>query len=857
MIGRTVSHYEILEKLGEGGMGVVYRARDTRLDRTVAIKIVHPEAAASRQRRERFAREARAASALNHSHIVTIHDIDRDTSAGAECDFIVMEYVDGTSLDRVVGEKLLPVREALGYAVQVASALAAAHAAGIVHRDVKPANVMLSKSGEAKLVDFGLAKLVEPQSGDDSTPTVSAGVRTEQGTVLGTPSYMSPEQAEGRPVDARSDVFSFGSMLYEMLTGRRPFQGDSQVSVRKAVLTTTPPAPRAARSEIPPEVERVVMRCLQKEAEARYPSGADLLRDLEAARKRAEIGPPLWRRPRVAVPAGIAIVALASVGAWLWARSARIERARRALPEIARLAAEDQPLAAFRLARQVLPDLPEDPEAQRLWESLTFEYSVDTEPEGAEISWKAYGEPESAWEALGRTPLRDVRLTSMLGPGRPRWLIRKTGFEPVEIAPMGLRHDVKLHAVGTAPEGMVFVPGGETNVEGQPVQRDGFWLDKYETTNRQFQAFVDAGGYRKREYWKAAFIAEGREVPWKEAIGRLVDRTGRPGPSTWEGGGFPAGEDDYPVRGVSWYEAAAYAEFAGKSLPTVHHWLAATDPFPPTALLTLSNFDGKGPVPVGTRQGIGRVGTYDMAGNVKEWCQNASSEKRYTLGGAWDEPVYMYRSKHAQPAFQRRENDGFRCARYEKPPAVELLAPILRVWRDYSKEKPVDDAAFEVFRSIYAYDRTPLDPAVEQQVQDAGRAVDYLATRSDVATDKLAYYGVSWGALMGLRITALDRRFKTSILMVGGLDSTDPGMPEIDELNFAPRVRTPTLMLNGRDDFRFPLELSQKPMFRLLGTRAEDKRLVLFDGGHIPGRLAPVKPVLDWLDRYLGTVQGS
>jgi len=956
MIGRTVSHYQILEKLGEGGMGVVYRARDTRLDRTVAIKIVHPDAAANRQRRERFAREAKAASALNHSHIVTIHDIDRDSSEGADRDFIVMEYLDGTSLDRLLEKMLLPVLEALDYAIQIASALGAAHAAGIVHRDVKPANVMLSKSGEAKLVDFGLAKLTEPQSGDDSTPTVSAGLRTEQGAVLGTPSYMSPEQAEGRPVDGRSDVFSFGSVLYEMLTGHRPFQGDSQVSVRKAVLTTTPPPPRTLRAEIPPDVERIVFRCLQKEPEARYPSGAELLRDLDEARKRAEVGPPVWRRPRVAVPAGLALVALLSAGAWLWLRGARIERARRALPEIARLDAEDDNVAAFRLARQVLPYLTGDAEAQRLWESLTFEYSVDTEPEGADVSWKSYGETESAWEALGRTPIRNVRLTKV----RPRWRIQKPGFEPVEVAPGGWALNVKLHAMGSVPKGMVWVPGGETVVEGKTVERDGFWLDQYEVTNRQFQAFVDAGGYRKHQYWKSPFVDEGREVSWEEAIRRLVDRTGRPGPSTWEAGGYPAGEDDYPVRGVSWYEAAAYAEFAGKSLPTVHHWLAATDPFPPPALLTLSNFDGKGPARVGTRQGLGRVGTYDMAGNVKEWCWNASGAKRYTLGGGWDEPVYMYRSKHAQPSFERRENDGFRCAKYEKPPAEDLLAPILRIWRDYSREKPVDETAFEVFRSIYAYDRTPLNPVVErlpsaspnwtkekitmnaayggekliaylflptnasppfqavvyfpgsgaeilprllepelnffdfvirsgravlnpiykntyerrledeppwpsrayrdleiEQVQDVGRSVDYLETRSDIDKDKLAFYGFSWGANMGLRVTALDNRFKASILMAGGLDSSDTaGMPEIDELNFAPRVRTPTLVLSGRDDFRFPLELSQKPMFRLLGTKADDKRHVLFDGGHIPGRLAPVEPTLEWLDRYLGPVTG-
>jgi len=490
---------------------------------------VHPDAAGNRQRRERFAREARAASALNHSHIVTIHDIDRDSSEGADRDFIVMEYVDGTSLDRLLEQALLPVPEALDYAVQIASALAAAHAAGIVHRDVKPANVMLSKSGEAKLVDFGLAKLVEPSPGDDSTPTVSAGLRTEQGTVLGTPSYMSPEQAEGRPVDARSDVFSFGSVLYEMLAGRRPFLGDSQVSVRKAVLTTTPPSPRATRSEIPPDVERIVFRCLQKEPEARYASGAELLRDLEQARTRAAVGPPLWRRPRVAVPAGLALFAALSAGAWFVARSARIERARRALPEIARLDAEDQNVAAFRLAPRVLPDLPADAEAQRLWESLTFEYSVDAEPEGADVSWKSYGEPESAWEALGPTPIRNVRLTRLW----PRWRIQKPGFEPVEIAPRDLTLHVKLRPAGSVPKGMVWVPGGQTAVEDKIVQRDGFWLDQYEVTNRQFQAFIDAGGYRKASTGSSPSSRRAVKFRWKRPFG-----------------GSPTGPDDRaPPRG--------------------------------------------------------------------------------------------------------------------------------------------------------------------------------------------------------------------------------------------------------------------------------------------------------------------
>ena len=767
---------------------------------------------------------------------------------------------------------------------------------------------------------------------------------------------MSPEQAEGRPIDCRSDVFSFGSMLYQMLTGRRPFSGDSHVSIRKAVLTSAPSGIRSARPEIPPDLERVVFRCLEKEREARYASGSELLGDLEQARRRAEARPPWWRRPRVAVPAALALMAVLSAGAWLWVRSARVRWARLALPEIARLDAEDKTAAAYRLARQTLPYLAGDAEAQRLWESLTWEYAVHTDPEDAAVSWKDYGDPESEWQPLGRTPIQTIRLPK----GRLRWRVEKPGFEPMDVAPRFWeeRAHFTLQPAGSGPKDMVFVPGGQEQIEGKTVEREAFWLDEYEVTNREFQAFVNAGGYRKPEYWKHPFARDGREISWDDALRRLVDRTGQPGPATWEVGSYPAGEDDYPVRGVSWYEAAAFAAFAGKGLPTVHHWFAATDRTPPTALLTLSNFDGKGPARVGSHQGLGPFGTYDMAGNVKEWCWNASGEKRYTLGGGWDEPVYLYQTWHAQPPFERRENYGFRCAKYEKAPVAELLAPIERVWRDYARAKPADDATFRVFQSLYAYDRTPLEPVVEklpsdsphwtkekvtmnaayggekliaylflptnatppyqtvayfpgsgaeylprllepemsffdfvirsgravlhpvykntyerrleqpppwpsrayrdltiQQYMDLGRSVDYLETREDIDAGKLAYYGFSWGANMGPIVTAVDGRFKASTLLAGGLDAEDDaGMPEIDVMNFAPRVTTPTLMLNGRDDFRFPLELSQKPMFRLLGPKAGEKSHVLFEGGHIPPRLPLVKPTLDWLDRYLGPV---
>src|SRR5438552_664718 len=236
MTEQTISHYRILGKLGEGGMGVVYRAIDTRLERPVALKILPRDAVADPERRWRFEREAKAASSLNHPNIVTIYDIDRAPFGDGEpVEFIAMECVEGATLDHVIAGRSLTLDEALGYGVQIAGALAAAHAAGIVHRDVKPANVMITPAGQVKMLDFGLAKLVEPggagagkgSSTDSLAATITgatAAPGTRQGAIHGTLAYMSPEQAQGKPVDARSDVFSFGAVLYEMFAWERAFQ---------------------------------------------------------------------------------------------------------------------------------------------------------------------------------------------------------------------------------------------------------------------------------------------------------------------------------------------------------------------------------------------------------------------------------------------------------------------------------------------------------------------------------------------------------------------------------------------------------------------------------------------------------
>jgi Tol biopolymer transport system component len=276
IIGTTLGHYQVVERIGAGGMGVVYKARDLHLDRFVALKILPPEKVADPERKLRFVQEAKAASALSHPNIITIYDIDQADGV----DYIAMEYVAGKTLDNLIPRKGMRFSLALEYAVQIADALARAHGAGIIHRDLKPSNVMVDEHGLVKILDFGLAKLME-DSGPEAE-TVTTG--TAAGAIVGTASYMSPEQAEGKPADARSDIFSFGAVLYEMITGRRAFAGASVVSVLSAVLRDEPKPAAEIAHGLPRELDRIVRRCLQKAPNRRYQHTGDLKIDLEQVR---------------------------------------------------------------------------------------------------------------------------------------------------------------------------------------------------------------------------------------------------------------------------------------------------------------------------------------------------------------------------------------------------------------------------------------------------------------------------------------------------------------------------------------------------------------------------------------------
>ena len=295
MVARTVLQYQLLEKLGAGGMGEIYKAQDTRLNRFVAIKVLPASMSADPAFRRRFIQEAQAASALNHPNIITIYDIITD----GETQYMVVEYVPGKTLLELIPKEGLRVPQAIHYAWQIASALSAAHSAGIIHRDLKPANVMVNNDGLVKLLDFGLAKMV-PIAADDLGKTVSDVVAplTVEGTIMGTVNYMSPEQAEGRRIDARSDIFSFGALLYEMLTGRYAFHGDSMISTLSAVLRDDIRPIGEFAPDVPVALEQIVVRCLKKDPDQRFQTMQEVQGLLTTLKQQSDSG-ALYSRPTV------------------------------------------------------------------------------------------------------------------------------------------------------------------------------------------------------------------------------------------------------------------------------------------------------------------------------------------------------------------------------------------------------------------------------------------------------------------------------------------------------------------------------------------------------------------------------
>jgi serine/threonine protein kinase/dienelactone hydrolase len=968
LLGRTLSHYRIVEKVGSGGMGDVYKAEDLELRRFVALKFLPDQFAEDPQATERFRREARAASALNHPNICTIYEI---AEIGGRY-FLVMELLEGQTLKDRIGGKPLGVGELLDFSSQIAEGLDAAHSRGIIHRDIKPGNIFVTRRGHIKILDFGLAKLTrdhyqipagEPGPALPTMVDPSHDFPTSPGSAVGTVAYMSPEQARGDTLDSRSDLFSFGTVLYEMASGRRPFDGQTSAAMFDGILHDSPSPLSSINPLISPGFDHLVRRALEKTPEKRFASAAEMRSRLESLREQRLLESSqsveilkIVRKPSFIASVVLVLIIAAVSGGFAYRRSARIHWVSQvAVPEMEKLALDRKGVAFYRLARQAESYSPDSPELKLVETKYLRSQSILSTPAGADVYFREYGDSRGDWEYLGKTPLEGKFLWA-------EYAMRfvKDGYESEEIASQYILWSVSqrivLDPIGSLPKNMVHVPSGEVTFLGSaPIQLDDFLIDKYEVTNLEFKKFIYAGGYRESKYWKFPFIKDGRAVTFDQAMALFVDRTDRNAPSTWDLGNFPAGQETYPVGGVSWYEAAAYAEFVGKSLPTVHHWYQASSSDMFSGILNASNFSGKGPAPVGSYAGLGLYGTYDMAGNLKEWCFNSDGTHRFILGGSATEPKYMSQLPDARPAFDRSGDNGFRLVKYlrSEPLPESQTSQVSIQTNDYRNAKPVPDSVFRAYQGLYSYDHTPLDARIEsvddsspywrreritfkavyndervtaflylpknvsppyqtvvhfpgaeaeafhtfsdmdlfcvdflmksgravmfplykgtyernthhtdqgasefrdetiQRSKDMRRSLDYLETRPDIDSKRLAFYGFSWGSWEGSISLALESRFKTAVLADGGCGNS---LPEVNPFNFAPHIKIPVLMINGRYDEMEPLETCQQPFFGLLGTPSADKRHVLLESGHGLPFTPWFKETLDWLDHYLGRV---
>ena len=964
--------YEIIGEIGQGGMGVVYKAEDIRLKRTVALKFLPPEFMRLPDARERFIREAQSAAALSHPNICTIHEVDETDGQP----YIAMEFVSGASLRQKVAKGPMAADAVVEIAVQVAEGLEAAHQRGIIHRDIKSANIMVTDKGQAKIMDFGLAKVLGGEQ------------LTREALTIGTVAYMSPEQAQGEDLDGRTDIWSFGVVLYELLTGQLPFRGDRESIILHSIVKLEPKPARQIKPDIPVELQKIIDRALKKNRADRYASACEMAADLRKyleIRRAEEAGffnlRSLARRlkkPAYFIPTAALLLALGALAYWRIDHNAHVRWARQvALPQIENDYQANDFTAAYKLTKSAEQYIPKDPQIVEYLGQLTGSLSVKTDPPGAQVFIKDYVSPDAAFELVGLTPFDRAKVPV----GYKRWKIIKQGFEVVEgagqifvaTAPPQANPpiEIKLDSEGSLPQDMIRVrvdselsPGFGGIARLSVLRLGDFLLDKHEVTNRQYKKFLDDGGYQQLRFWDQKFVRDGKEIPGEEAIKTFVDKSGRPGPATWELGDYPAGQEDYPVCGVSWYEAAAYAEYAGKSLPTIYHWRWAAgdhdyaDSRDVSFIVPLSNFGQEGPSPVGRMPGMSPVGAYDIAGNVKEWCWNETSDgKKGNIGGGWDEPNYMFGEFDRYPAWFRSANFGFRCMKYltQSPVEVEAAKPVpLAPPSVPTVLEPCSDEVFQVYLKLYEYTKSPLNSKIEQtedftrhtvfekvsfnpayegdrmgaylfipkegkrpfqivihwpgwaanevnsileyalkdsfdyltrtgravvlpvirgtfyrkatpelkakttamerrimMIKDLLRTVDYLESRPEFDAKKIALEGLSWGAQIAPVIPAIEKRIRADVLIGASLKTMWP--PEVNVMNFTPRVTIPVLMQSGRYDFAASLEKELNPLFRLFGTPDKDKSLKLYEAGHAVWlRMEQKRDEIDFLDKYFG-----
>ena len=433
-----------------------------------------------------------------------------------------------------------------------------------------------------------------------------------------------------------------------------------------------------------------------------------------------------------------------------------------AFPAIEHYTADGRWEDAYRLARQVESAMPDSPALDVIWSSISWLTSIPSNPAGATVYRRPYGDPDAEWEQLGITPLDDIHIPLGLSVLRMELdgyapLLRMIGGETdgTRVLPIGEKPSVlnphvrpgayDFDTASSVPDGMVRVPADDLVVNGQEIELRYFHIGRYEVTNCEFKDFVDAGGYQRRELWEYAFKDDGDVIPWEEAVARFTDTSGRPGASTWEAGTFPDGEDNYPVAGVSWYEAAAYARFAGRELPTVHHWRRAFASGMLGWIMPASNLDSDGLAAVGEYQGVGWTGTYDMAGNVREWCHNLVGDQRVIVGGGWSDPPYMVQSSVFEPGsvlpFDRSPTNGFRLAvTSDDETAAQILEKPVLVAKEHIVANPANDEVFAAYLNDFEYDRVALNPAIEEMQTTRHWTRERISIATSSAEEELRLY---------------------------------------------------------------------------------------------------------------------